>query len=327
MKSPFFIMGLPRSRTAWLSVMMSSGPDTFCWHEGLIGCESFEQYAARLRSRPETNRGDSNSMLPYHVEAILKEFPESDWAIVHRDAESSRKALIASEPGQEKAINQWWPSYLQRFHAACAMVERSTRAPVWHVNVAELYEFQACRLLFHYLTGGQLDEARWQQLDGLKITVHEKRVDGPVPVTKRLTTSLPTARSTEGLSARAYEAADFPTVNAWCIEHKGHDMDERRMPPLGVMVEDQRGARCALFSHMAVSRGVAFLEDPVSRPGLSLIEARAGFSYALGAIKEALAALNYTHIVCHTIPAIGRELERNHGFARQGERIRMEGQI
>lgn len=52
----FFILGLPRSRTAWLANFMSTDGLT-CMHEGLNGCKSLNEY----KSKFDDNTGDSNT--------------------------------------------------------------------------------------------------------------------------------------------------------------------------------------------------------------------------------------------------------------------------
>ena len=43
----FFILGLPRSRTAWLANFLTYD-DLFCYHEGIDGCSSMEEYKNKI---------------------------------------------------------------------------------------------------------------------------------------------------------------------------------------------------------------------------------------------------------------------------------------
>ena len=56
--SNFFILGLPRSRTAWLANFLTFDGN-FCYHEGLDGCYTIEEYKDKLGK----NKGDSNTGL------------------------------------------------------------------------------------------------------------------------------------------------------------------------------------------------------------------------------------------------------------------------
>jgi len=49
----FFVLGLPRSRTAWLANFLTYD-DLFCYHEGINGCHSMDEYKQKIE-----NCGDS----------------------------------------------------------------------------------------------------------------------------------------------------------------------------------------------------------------------------------------------------------------------------
>ena len=77
----FFVIGLPRSRTAWLANFLTQ--DRLCFHEGLNGCHSIEQYQAKLG----TNHGDSSTGLMLLEMNTL--FPDSPKVIIEGDIEKS----------------------------------------------------------------------------------------------------------------------------------------------------------------------------------------------------------------------------------------------
>ena len=52
--SNFFVVGLPRSRTAWLANFLTY-EDKFCFHEGINGCSTLKEYKNKLGN----NKGDS----------------------------------------------------------------------------------------------------------------------------------------------------------------------------------------------------------------------------------------------------------------------------
>jgi len=80
-KNLFFIVGLPRSRTLWLSLMMTCG-DSFCFHE--LSAEGFsEEYMIRrMRETPQRYVGNSDSGLSFGMFGPPKEWP---CVAVHRD--------------------------------------------------------------------------------------------------------------------------------------------------------------------------------------------------------------------------------------------------
>jgi hypothetical protein len=68
---PFWITGLPRSRTAWFSVAMR-GPRSHCFHELTADASSFEEMTALwLVGEPGQHRGNSDSACGFHAERIL----------------------------------------------------------------------------------------------------------------------------------------------------------------------------------------------------------------------------------------------------------------
>ena len=51
-----FIIGLPRSRTAWLSVFMSQSK-TYFHHEGLNGCKTVNEYKEKVKGCGDSSTG------------------------------------------------------------------------------------------------------------------------------------------------------------------------------------------------------------------------------------------------------------------------------
>lgn len=75
--SNFFIIGLLRSRTAWLANFMTYGK-SFCYHEGINGCNSMEEYRAKIGSGGDS--GPSCIMIDYK-----KYFPKAKKLIIEND--------------------------------------------------------------------------------------------------------------------------------------------------------------------------------------------------------------------------------------------------
>jgi len=73
----FFVLGLARSRTAWLANFLTTG-DHFCHHEGMNGCSSVEQYKKKIG-----NDGDScTGLMLFDMNTL---FPDSPMVIIERD--------------------------------------------------------------------------------------------------------------------------------------------------------------------------------------------------------------------------------------------------
>ncbi len=78
---PFFITGLPRSRTAWMAAFLS-GAGVMCWHELLKHCATREAFYRGMR-HPEYRVGDSDCGLP--VTDFQARFPKAKTVVIERD--------------------------------------------------------------------------------------------------------------------------------------------------------------------------------------------------------------------------------------------------
>jgi len=81
----YFVVGLPRSRTAWLSVFLSQS-GRFCHHEGLNGCRSLDEYSNKLN-----NGGDSSTGLM--MIKLNKLFPDSPVVIIEKNHEQVKRCI------------------------------------------------------------------------------------------------------------------------------------------------------------------------------------------------------------------------------------------
>jgi len=94
--TPFFILALPRSRTAWLANFMTYGGH-FCYHEGMNGCHTVAQYKEKI-----AGKGDSSTS------AILVQdhFPQS------------RRLIVLSHPKKaiEYSLRNYGPANYDVFY-------------------------------------------------------------------------------------------------------------------------------------------------------------------------------------------------------------------
>jgi hypothetical protein len=98
MSDPFFITGLPRSRTAWLANLFTT-EWTLCFHDR-IG-EFIDDTGAVLDFAkfqesfhvPGGILGDSDSGLMPYIQAIDEAFPTSRWAVIERPFEEAMESL------------------------------------------------------------------------------------------------------------------------------------------------------------------------------------------------------------------------------------------
>lgn len=100
MFAPFWITGLPRSRTAWFAEAMR-GARSSCFHELTAETRSFAEFKARwLSGADQQHRGNSDSGCGLHIARIMDEIAPRT-LIVERpidEVERSLKALLGVDP-------------------------------------------------------------------------------------------------------------------------------------------------------------------------------------------------------------------------------------
>lgn len=104
MHTPFFITGLPQTRTTWLANLFSTG-GVFCHHDLTGQVESVDHLVRILRIDAMDGRvGNSDSGLLACFEVVERAFPTARWVLVDRDFEEAWADLsdfVASGPWRE----------------------------------------------------------------------------------------------------------------------------------------------------------------------------------------------------------------------------------
>lgn len=115
------------------------------------------------------------------------------------------------------------------------------------------------------------------------------------------------------LEARIYgqKVGDYQLVNEWWRRHNDSDLPETLLPPLGVIVEQAGEPLGALWCYESFGIGVAFLEWPCSKPGLTSKQATEVFRYAVEAcIQVAKSHGDFCIFRCSTLAPIARILPK-----------------
>ena len=96
MRQPFFITGLPRSRTTWLANLFTTGTQ-FCHHDLLARVKDMNEFSKALVG----GVGDSDTgLIPLFAE-VSRMFPLSRWLLVLRDPQDCLNAIQAATAGTE----------------------------------------------------------------------------------------------------------------------------------------------------------------------------------------------------------------------------------
>lgn len=116
---------------------------------------------------------------------------------------------------------------------------------------------------------------------------------------------------------------DIPIAAEWWFErNRGDRMMVEALPAIGCVCEDDAGPVGMGWLYLDNSKGVAFIEHMVMRPGISLADANATGMQLLAGLEAAAAALNYTVIVAYALPACAR-LMRSAGYYEGDQRLKV----
>lgn len=95
---PFFVTGLPRSRTAWLANFLTWG-NTFCYHDIFLRCQRPDEVLQLFAAAPGVAVGNSDPANLFFQDRLMQLFPSAKWVIVNRSPEdASRSARAAGMP-------------------------------------------------------------------------------------------------------------------------------------------------------------------------------------------------------------------------------------
>lgn len=93
MKRLTFVTGYPRSRTCWLSELLTVHRHSFAYHEGSIGSGSCLGWRAKMDMRNERNVIDCNAatLAFMHGPEFKHAFPDANYVLIMRDKETCRE--------------------------------------------------------------------------------------------------------------------------------------------------------------------------------------------------------------------------------------------
>ena len=146
----FFVIGLPRSRTAWLANFLTQ--DRFCFHEGLDGCHSIKEYREKIGN----DCGDSSTGLM--LLDMNKEFPDSPKIIIEG------RVKEAIDYGY-KTYGHYNPDYIHYLQ------ERMDEIKGLRIQFDDIDS--KLPKIWEYLIGTPYDEKRTELLKRMKIEVKD----------------------------------------------------------------------------------------------------------------------------------------------------------
>lgn len=182
----FFIVGLPRSRTAWLANLLTYG-DCFCFHEAINRVSGTQQLPALFEQAGRTIVGDSDSGVPLMFPEIDLLFPDANYLFVHRDF---NEALASTQKFLSEVSPQIILSMFEKLEACLRDMElRLPRARRMSIGFRALDSFGVLDALNRFCTGRNFTTAaardRVRMLTTFRINIISEKVIRIMPAPKR----------------------------------------------------------------------------------------------------------------------------------------------
>lgn len=162
-KRYFFVLGLPRSRTAWFSNFLTYGP-SWCYHEELVKHANFESLKKKLDSRPEQIVGISDTLGILLYKELKEYFPEAKFILIKREVvevEESAERLGLQSQDMLEIGGAALDAAIENFDEKRCLMVRFSR-----VN-------EMAPTAWKFITGTQADPERVEALNLLNVQIHD----------------------------------------------------------------------------------------------------------------------------------------------------------
>jgi hypothetical protein len=102
--SAFLVTGLPRSKTAWMSVVASMVPDAICYHEPVTRFKRWECCFDIWKNPTTVHVGIADSGLGFHLDRILADVAPQI-LIIRRDPQQVKESLKRLNPTRTNYVD------------------------------------------------------------------------------------------------------------------------------------------------------------------------------------------------------------------------------
>lgn len=155
---PFIVLGLPRSRTAWLARFLTYGKST-CLHEMSVTMRSVKD-AIRLFETP--NMGSSETAMAPGWYLLRHYFPDIKVVVVRRPVDEVMNAVTKLDFGFPVTFDERRRRLdIERLDRDLARVSGRN---VITVNFHDLHDEDVCRCVFEHCLPYEFDETWWESL-------------------------------------------------------------------------------------------------------------------------------------------------------------------
>lgn len=164
MNRKFFVTGLPRSRTTWLSVFLDHA-GMWCCHELRGRGETITECRDLLERRPEKIVGTVDSSFPFYADEIIMGFSEPPKIIVIKaDPQESYDSLVRAFPGYDHMMD----ALIQKTRDA--IIELCRNHPHAVIDINELDNVDVMASLWETLNPySDFDVDRYRRLSEIKM--------------------------------------------------------------------------------------------------------------------------------------------------------------
>ena len=166
MTKPFFITGLPRTRTAWMSQFFTTN-ESYCYHEALRKAVTTSKVADTMLCREEYYVGNSDSSLPFYIDDMMEYFPDAPILIIERDVFEVDQSLRNLFGGNHDEILLKTMRQLDRIKDEYYTVS---------VNFEELDDPAVVEDVWKYLIPAiPFDKGHFERFNELNISINKKK--------------------------------------------------------------------------------------------------------------------------------------------------------
>lgn len=151
----YFILGLPRSRTTWLSVLLSQGKD-ICYHEKSLEFSSLESLKIFCEENP--NCGISDTALILHWKWIRQNIPEAKIILINRNINEVIKSV------QEIGLPLDSLPFLKE-----KLEEAKLDPEIVQIEFSDLNKKQYCKIIYEYCKEEPLNDSWYEAVRGIEM--------------------------------------------------------------------------------------------------------------------------------------------------------------
>jgi hypothetical protein len=166
----FFIVGLPRSRTAWLANFLTNG-NSFCHHEAMRTCSNLDELAAKLDDHANfAEIGDADPTLCPILPQVIERFPAAKFVFIFRDIHDVAESHKTAFPKLDVSLDKMEEWDLKMRQALALLLDTLRPSQKLSLGYEDLNKPELCDKIHRFCLGRPMNVSRWEMLNGLRVT-------------------------------------------------------------------------------------------------------------------------------------------------------------